>query len=205
MDFGYDLSPYSQARITLFRRNSLADGDTCLVLISNDGGSTWYTVGGITGQPGSSFIYDEYDISTALNPDEHDYRIGFRFVSDENTNVGIVILDDIGWAIGPMTGVDELAVELPGEISLNQNYPNPFNPETKISFALPQDSHVSLDIFDLLGRRVVRLIDGEINAGSYTVTWDGRDAGGKEASSGIYFYRLSTDQGVRQEKMTLLR
>ncbi len=205
MDFTYDMSPYTQARITLFHRNSLTDGDTCLVLITNNGGTTWNTVGGITGQPGSSYIYDEYDISMALDPDEHDYRIGFRFVSDDDTNVGIVVLDDIGWGIGPMTGVDQFVAELPRDLSLSQNYPNPFNPQTNISFALANDSHVSLDVYDLLGRRVVRLIDEKMNAGSYTVTWDGRDAGGNEISSGIYFYRLSTEQGVRQEKMTLLR
>ncbi|MEE8417801.1 MAG: T9SS type A sorting domain-containing protein, partial [candidate division Zixibacteria bacterium] len=205
MDFGYDLSPYTAARITLYHKNLIRDGDTCFVMISGDGGQGWTPVGSITGIAGPAFLYNEFDISSALNPNDHDYRVGFRFVSDASDNWAGLFLDDIGWAIGPMTGVDEVVVELPVEISLSQNYPNPFNPQTNISFALPNDSHVSLYVYDLLGRRVVRLIDEKMNAGSYTITWDGRDAGGNETSSGIYFYRLSTEQGVRQEKMTLLR
>ena len=204
MNFGYDLSPYSEARITLYHKNIIIEGDTCFVMISGNGGVDWIIAGLITGMAGPGFLYDEYDISWALDPDDHDYRIAFRFTTDDAMDP-FLLLDDIGWAIGPMTGVDEFTIELPMEISLNQNYPNPFNPQTNISFALPYESHVSLDIFDLLGRRVVRLIDGKVDAGSYTITWNGRDAGGNEASSGIYFYRLSTDEGVRQEKMTLLR
>lgn len=205
MDFGYDLSPYTAASITVYHKNLIRDGDTCFVMISGDGGQAWTTVGSITGIAGPGFVFSEFDISTALNPNDHDYRVGFRFVSDASNNWTGIFLDDIGWGIGPMTGVDEFVAELPTELSLNQNYPNPFNPHTNISFALANDSHVSLDVYDLLGRRVVRLIDEKMNAGSYTITWNGRDAVGNETSSGIYFYRLSTEQGVRQEKMTLLR
>jgi hypothetical protein len=205
MDFGYDLSPYTAASITIYHKNLIRPGDTCFVVISGDGGQAWTTVGSITGLVGPGFVFNEFDISPALNPNDHDYRVGFRFVSDASDNWAGLFLDDIGWGIGPMTGVDEFVAELPTELSLNQNYPNPFNPQTNISFALANDSHVSLDVYDLLGRRVVRLIDEKMNVGSYTITWDGRDAVGNEISSGIYFYRLSTEQGVRQEKMTLLR
>jgi hypothetical protein len=205
MNFGYDLSTYTAARITLYHKNLIRDGDTCFVMISGDGGQAWTTVGSITGLAGPTFIFSEFDITSALNPNDHDYRVGFRFVSDASDNWTGLYLDDIGWAIGPMTGLDEFVVELPRDLSLNQNYPNPFNPQTNIAFALPHGSYVSLDVFDLLGRRVVRLIDEEMKAGNYTITWDGRDDRGNEASSGIYFYRLSTDQGIRQEKMTLLR
>ncbi len=205
MEFGYDLSPYTDARISLYRRTAIIGSDSCFVLASNDGGDSWQTVGVITNFIGNPFYYEEFDISSIMDPDQHDYRVGFRFVSDNNTSAGVLMLDDIGWAIGPMTDIDEGIVEIPVEFALNQNYPNPFNPETNISFDLPTRSTATLDIFDIMGRKVITLVDGELEAGSYTVTWNGRDQSGNKASSGIYFYRLATGFGVRQAKMTLLK
>jgi hypothetical protein len=205
MDYSYDLSPYEGAYITLYHKNVIDDGDTCFVLISNDGGSSWTRVGHIEGFSGSSFVYDEYDISDALSIFKHDYRVGFRFVSDPDGNSIGVMLDDIGWLVGQMTGIEDSESELPDRLTLNQNYPNPFNPQTKISFALPQKSMVSIDIYDLLGRKITRILDDELGAGQHIITWDGRDSSGSPVSSGIYFYRLVTDYGTRQAKMTLLK
>ncbi len=205
MEFGYDLSPYTHARISFYRRTAIIGSDSCFVLASNDGGNSWQTVGVITDFIDNPFYYEEYDITSLMDPDQHDYRVGFRFVSDDNTTYGVLNLDDIGWVIGPMTDIDDGIAELPSEFTLNQNYPNPFNPETNISFDLPTGSLATLDIFDIMGRKVVTLVDKELEAGSYTVTWDGRDQSGEKASSGIYFYRLATGFGVRQAKMTLLK
>lgn len=205
MDYGYDLSPYGAAYITLYHKNVIADGDTCFILISNNGGAAWTTVGSITGFSGSSYIYSEYDITDALSIFHHDYRVGFRFVSDPSGNSIGVLLDDIGWRVGEMTGVEDSPAPLPRELTLNQNYPNPFNPGTFLSFGLPQKSAVSVDIYDLLGRRIVNLVDGELEAGAHSIFWDGKDAAGNPVSSGIYFYRVVTDFGVKQEKMTLLK
>jgi hypothetical protein len=205
MEFGYDLSPYDEARICLMHRNALI-GDTCFVLATGDGGSSWSTVGFITGYPGNSFVYDEYDISPVLDPDNHDHRVGFRFISDSNQNAGILFLDNIGWVVGPVTDIDtEQTAAVPERFSLSQNYPNPFNPATNIYMELPSNSNVRLEIYDIMGRKVTTLIDEDMNAGGYTIRWDGRDSHGNQASSGIYFYRLSTDFGVRQAKMTLLK
>jgi hypothetical protein len=205
MDYSYDLSPYGGASITLFHKNVIADGDTCFVLISNDGGASWITVGDITGFSGSSYVYEEYDISEALSIFRHDYRVGFRFVSGPDGNSIGVMMDDIGWLVGQMTGVDDSRPALPDELSLNQNYPNPFNPQTTIYFGLPGKSRVSLEVFDILGRKIAEVIDGELEAGQHSVGWDGRDLKGEAVSSGIYFYRLTTEFGIKQEKMTLLK
>ncbi len=205
MDYGHDLSPYANAFITLYHKNVILDGDTCFVLISNDRGSSWMTVGHITGFSGSSFIYGEYDISAALSIFHHDYRVGFRFVSDpDGSSIG-VMLDDIGWLVGEMTGITDSGPELPDRLTLSQNYPNPFNPQTTMSFGLPQKSAVTLDIYDLLGRKITRIVDGNLEAGQHVITWDGKDSDGNQVSSGIYFYRLTTDYGVKQAKMTLLK
>ncbi|MBD3287681.1 T9SS type A sorting domain-containing protein, partial [candidate division KSB1 bacterium] len=75
---------------------------------------------------------------------------------------------------------------LPEEFALHQNYPNPFNPSTKISFALPQKANVTVDIYDVLGKKVTTLFFGLKTAGYHTISWN---AAGN--SSGLYFYRLN--------------
>ncbi|MCK4856596.1 MAG: T9SS type A sorting domain-containing protein, partial [candidate division Zixibacteria bacterium] len=85
------------------------------------------------------------------------------------------------------------------------NYPNPFNPSTVIEFALPRTRQVELSVFNLLGQRVTTLVDEELSPGAYRVTWDGRDLYGNEAASGVYFYRLRTEDWVETRKMTLLK
>ncbi|MGB2990078.1 MAG: FG-GAP-like repeat-containing protein [Candidatus Zixiibacteriota bacterium] len=93
----------------------------------------------------------------------------------------------------------------PQRFSLSQNYPNPFNPRTSIRFALPQDAHVSLTVYNVLGQKVVTLVDEEQPAGYETVWWDGKDATGDEVSSGIYFYRLEADEFLEVKKMLLVK
>jgi hypothetical protein len=108
---------------------------------------------------------------------------------------------------GPPNDVsDELTpVSLPDKPALDQNYPNPFNPNTEIGFDLPRPSFVSLDIFDLLGRKVTTLINEHLAAGSKRVQWNGRDNTGAEVASGIYFYRLRNGDHVEVKKMVLLK
>jgi len=94
---------------------------------------------------------------------------------------------------------------VPTQYALNQNYPNPFNPSTEISFALPQASRVDLTIYNVLGQQVRNLVSGQMEPGVHNVTWDGRDNSGNTAASGIYFYRLKTDEFSDIRKMTLLK
>nr|MEE4269585.1 FlgD immunoglobulin-like domain containing protein [Candidatus Krumholzibacteria bacterium] len=89
-------------------------------------------------------------------------------------------------------------------IHLARNYPNPFNPITTIRFRLEKAEPTRLEIFDLAGRRVRVLLDEKRSAGDHEIQWDGRNTQGRTVSSGVYFYRLETPSGVRQEKMTLL-
>lgn len=94
---------------------------------------------------------------------------------------------------------------LPERFELNQNRPNPFNPATEISFDLPRASEVSLAVYNVLGQEIRQLVSGVLPAGNHVVIWDGRDAGGVSASSGIYFYRLEAGQYVNTKKMILLK
>jgi hypothetical protein len=103
------------------------------------------------------------------------------------------------------TGVDDGDQMLPSEYRLAQNYPNPFNPSTVISFTLPTQSRVTLDVFNVLGRRVATLVDDDLSVGEHYVTWSGEDSDGKRVASGVYFYRLSTDAFTQTRKMMLLK
>jgi hypothetical protein len=94
---------------------------------------------------------------------------------------------------------------LPTEFALSQNYPNPFNPTTDISFSLPQATHVTLDIFNVLGQKVNTLVDSDMPAGNHTVTWNGDNASGSSVSSGVYFYRISAGKDVETKKMMMLK
>jgi len=95
---------------------------------------------------------------------------------------------------------------LPTEFSLSQNYPNPFNPSTEIAFSIPVASEVQLDIMNVLGQKVRTLKNEYTEAGSYTVTWDGRDRAGVSVASGIYFYRLKAGGNFEEvKKMMMLK
>ena len=94
---------------------------------------------------------------------------------------------------------------MPDNYKLAQNYPNPFNPRTVIEFDLPRRSNVSITIFNLLGQQVAELVNEEIAAGSYRVSWDGNLSSGQRESSGIYFYRLVTEDFIENKKLILLK
>ena len=105
----------------------------------------------------------------------------------------------IKWYI-PQTSVDDDSDFLPGDFALRQNYPNPFNAKTSIAYDLPIQSNVKIEIFDMLGRLVETLEDGEKPAGRYRVIWDASDV-----SSGIYFYKITADGFIDIKKMSLLK
>lgn len=88
----------------------------------------------------------------------------------------------------------------PASFELHQNYPNPFNPATKIGFSLSNPGHVSLKIFDLLGREVATLADGEVSAGFHSV-----DFNASNLASGTYFYKLTSGEGSFVKKMMILK
>ena len=91
------------------------------------------------------------------------------------------------------------------EYSLGKNYPNPFNPETTISFALPKECKVNLSIYNIRGQKVKTLVNESKATGSHSVVWNGTDDNGRGVSSGIYFYRLSTDAFSQTYRMVLMK
>ncbi|NMB80757.1 MAG: T9SS type A sorting domain-containing protein [Ignavibacteria bacterium] len=89
---------------------------------------------------------------------------------------------------------------IPTSVVLHQNYPNPFNPKTTISFSLPKEMEIKLEVFDLLGRSIKLLAEGKYHSGTHTLLFNAQGI-----SSGIYFYRLTTGQSSITKRLVLLK
>lgn len=101
---------------------------------------------------------------------------------------------------------DTQLIEVPMlPVTLYQNYPNPFNPSTIIRYYLPKKCYVTMNIFDVTGKQITKLIQKEQNKGFHVLEWDGKDNRGNKIETGIYFYRLVTGSEKISKKMVLIR
>ena len=89
---------------------------------------------------------------------------------------------------------------IPDRYALHQAYPNPFNPTTTLSFAIPMETDVSLSIYNLQGREVVSLINGNMKAGYHSVVWNA-----DSHSSGVYFVKMMADEYISTQKLMLIK
>ncbi|HPV14546.1 MAG TPA: C25 family cysteine peptidase [Candidatus Cloacimonadota bacterium] len=132
-------------------------------------------------------------------------RASFRFVfgSDGAANAEGWYIDDVRLVYEYEIDADD-PVACPA-LSLKPNYPNPFNPSTTISFNLPGNGEVKLDVFNLKGQRVRRLIDSSLTLGEHSIIFNGLDDHGRPVASGIYLYRLQHDGKTITRKMMLMK
>ncbi|MFH1195011.1 MAG: T9SS type A sorting domain-containing protein [bacterium] len=124
---------------------------------------------------------------------------GDMFVSEYNAN-----------RIRKISGINVTSIKnetgyVPGKFQLMQNYPNPFNPSTVISFKLSVVGETKLEVYNILGNKVVSLMNETKEPGYYSIEWDGRDSSGSISSSGVYFYQLACDDKVSVKKAILMR
>jgi hypothetical protein len=110
------------------------------------------------------------------------------------------LLEGIWGEIPPPPKLAGEGSQVPSGFELHQNYPNPFNPVTQVSYTLPQDGHVRLEIYNLLGQKVTTLVDEYQEAGQKTVNWEAKDF-----ASGVYFYKLSLGDFTATKKMVLTK
>ena len=103
------------------------------------------------------------------------------------------------YVYGEAPGV--VSPEVPAEMGINGSYPNPFVAQAAISFSLPQAGRAAVKVFDLSGRLVTTLADGEMAAADHTLVWDGCDASGNEVGAGVYFCRLEANGQTATQKM----
>lgn len=157
-----------------------AAGDEFRVRISRDQNGNHFTVF-INGQRDTTLT----DSNFFIDPSTEQLYCGIMLPGGRKNNVDdfkAVTPDD------PVSVSDER--ELPSAFSLSQNYPNPFNPTTSVSFTIAEPAYVTLTIFNLNGQAVRRLFQGQKGKGVYTLTWDGRDDGGRPVSSGGYLLHM---------------
>ncbi|MCB9508944.1 MAG: cellulase family glycosylhydrolase [Deferribacteres bacterium] len=129
----------------------------------------------------------------------------FEIVAEHHDLTGMQFwIDDIR-IIDPQLSSIALADIAPTSFVLQQNYPNPFNPTTTIHFELPKNSSVQLAIFAVNGQLVRELVYGEKSAGRHSVRWDGTNAVGQRVASGVYWYRLSTEDVAAHRKLLLMK
>jgi len=189
-----------------------------------------YATGSYIGQWDGVDINDLIAFQTATGMEEHSLSVdpGYVSVTDlHTTSLALVgagiyldrVPDDIdgnprdpnnpsiGGGVYVPNGVDDDIPNgnMPEQFVLQQNYPNPFNPSTVIGFSLPKRADVAINIYNILGRKVVSLVNKNFNAGYHSVTWEGNDANGDEVATGIYFFRLKAGNFVETKKMLLLR
>jgi fibronectin type III domain protein/flagellar hook capping protein FlgD len=142
---------------------------------------------------------------SGLMPDQRYYLVaqaydGFDGLSPLSNYDSAVASSDIA------TGIDDGASDgLPQAFELHQNYPNPFNPTTTIEYVLPRQMHVSVNVYNTLGRRVALLVDAMQPAGYHRVEWDASDDFGVRVASGVYLYRIVAGEIVESRKMVLLK
>lgn len=115
-----------------------------------------------------------------------DYELEFALQELKNMN-GIV-------------GVQNQNSQIPESYSLYQNYPNPFNPVTKIKYSIPINSHVTIKVYDILGKEVSTLVDKFTNAGEYEVEFNASNL-----ASGIYFYQMLSGSTINTKKLLFMK
>jgi zinc carboxypeptidase/type IX secretion system substrate protein len=139
----------------------------------------------------------------------HDYadnwiRLRFRLNTDET-------ITDPGWKIAQINIVASVGADSEDDTTpiimtkLKNNYPNPFNPLTSIDYSISEAGHVALQIFNVRGQLVRTLINEEQESGGYSELWNGTDDNSESVSSGIYFYKLTTENFSSTKKMILMK
>ena len=188
------------------------------VQISLDGGA-WYVIQPVGSYPHQTYnnpaspfdsgtpVYSgsfgwteaEFDLSS------YSGSVRFRFVFGSDGFVGGEgwYVDDIRLESDPTSTADQISI--PIILTMDQNFPNPFNPITNISFSLPANQAARINIYNLKGQLVKKLLDVELPAGQNMISWDGRDDNGNLVSSGIYSYRLQSGGINITRKMMLMK
>jgi len=148
-----------------------------------------------------NLVIQEYVYHTEM-PGNTNGTTVYWWVSAEDVEGNVSAMNKRSLLLGTLSTTEEI---VPNEIKLLGNYPNPFNPFTNILFHLNRDSHVNLKIFDSRGRLVDNILNENKFAGHHAVSWDGKNQNGVTVPSGIYIYKLESNQKHLSGKMMLLK
>jgi hypothetical protein len=153
-------------------------------------------------------VNDDLVTGQGTSETRHEYRyVDKGLVNGVTYSYKLVDVDLTGnrTAHGPISVTPQASSQVPTSYALSQNYPNPFNAQTTITYSIPNDSHVSMKVFNILGEEVRTLVDGQQSANTYQVTWDGKDADGKLTASGVYFCTLKAGEFSETMKMVFMK
>ena len=123
----------------------------------------------------------------------------------EGMGVEIEITREGSAILNPGVYVAKQRVEIPNDFALRGAAPNPFNAACGITFDIPRDVNVTIEVFDMMGRKISTVADDDFSAGTHRVIWQGTDDSGREAASGVYFYRMTAGQFKAGGRMVLVR
>ncbi len=186
-------------------------------LSTNGGGVGWLTASSGTNQTlnavtflDANTFYISADSGIILKSTNGGFN-WFREQTQTTNNLkGISLFsDEKGWAVGSngivfrkgtFTGIKQINLNIPSEFKLEQNYPNPFNPNTIIRFKIKDSRLTTLKVFDVLGKEVATLVNEQLKPGTYEVDFDGSNL-----PSGVYFYKIITDDFFQTKKMVLVK
>ncbi|MEZ4650074.1 MAG: FlgD immunoglobulin-like domain containing protein [Candidatus Eisenbacteria bacterium] len=153
-------------------------------------------IGVFESEPGSFFGFPDGPLQDVeVKPISGGYELWMSVIGR-----GIAVLEVSG---SDPAAIDDLVSAEPGD--LLQNYPNPFHDSTRITWSIPEAGRTRLSVFDVGGRMVRTLVDGDLSPGSHEVTWDGLDGNGRQMGNGIYFYRLESGRMRDERRMVLVR
>lgn len=198
------------------------------ITVSSDWGETWSEIALLNGKAGDANYHAGLDGMTIAYAYPGDTIMPASSSPNEtHGQLPIFFYDDDSWgsfAMSPPEGQNLggrlmygiLDIEFEGPVGSEtttvpelfasvKNYPNPFNPSTTISYELKKAGNISIEVFNAKGQKVKTLVDGFKNEGTQTTSWNGVDNSGKSVSSGIYFYKLSTETSSTTKKMVLMK
>lgn len=192
----------------------LTEGNKVVDIILNDGTEIVKNGTIVTGGPNVALVTADF---TAKGGDQYPFRgadfiiLGITYQQPLETFIASELRSGINndnYPVGGesriingvLTSIDDFATEMPLNFELAQNYPNPFNPTTTISYTIPQSTQVRLAIFNMLGQKVMTLVDSNQSAGTYSIPFNATNL-----STGLYVYRIEAGTYVATKKMMLLK
>ena len=125
-----------------------------------------------------------------------------RIISNDPTNDTLNV--SVSGYGEPAVGIENRPT-LPKTFAMSPNYPNPFNPSTTISYQVPRQSDVRIEIYNMLGQKIRALLNDHKDPGVYQMVWDGRNDAGVQVGSGVYLYRMIASDFVQTRKMILMK
>ena len=150
---------------------------------------------------GSGESTDSYNIIVATNDN---CGAGTSIVINANIASGGTVYWEDSFAL-TMEALNVAQDNLPAEYSLGEAYPNPFNPATTISYEIPNDEFVSIDIYNLMGRHIKSLVNMNQNPGYKTIEWNATNNSNQPVSAGMYIYTIQAGEFLATKKMLLLK